>query len=99
MDREKKLSTETIKTRWKLQWGSNRFRLLGIIFAKDLNKVNEINNKNKIELLKSKIHNSQRRHLTPLGKITVIKSLIIPCLNHLFLALPNPSKKNNERYK
>ena len=57
MDREKKYSTETIKTRWKLQWGSNRFKLLGIIFDTDLNKVNEINYKNKIELLKSKIHN------------------------------------------
>ena len=73
MDREKKDSTETIKTRWKLQWGSYRFKLLGIIFDTDLNKVNEINYKTKIELLKSKIHNWQRRHLTPLGKLTVIK--------------------------
>ena len=92
MDREK-YSTVTIKTRWKLQWGSNRFKLLGIIFGTDLNKINEINYKSKIEVLKSKLHNWQRRHLTPLGKITVIKSLLIPCLNHLFLALPNPSEK------
>ena len=35
----------------------------------------------------------ERRHLTPLGKITVIKSLLIPCLNHLLLALLNPSEK------
>ena len=51
---KKKYSTETIKTRWKIQWGSNRFKLLGIIFDTDLNKVNEINYKNKIELLKIK---------------------------------------------
>ena len=99
MDREKKYSTKKIKTRWKLQWGSNRFKLLGIIFDTGLNKVNEINYKNKIELLKSTIHNWQRRHLTPLGKITVIKSLSISFLNHLFLALPNPIEKNNERNK
>jgi hypothetical protein len=26
-----------------------------------------------------------------LGKITLVKSLILPVLNHLFIALPNPS--------
>ena len=29
--------------------------------------------------------------LTPIGKITVVKSLILPVLNHLFIALPNSS--------
>ena len=32
-----------------------------------------------------------KRNLTPTGKITVVKSLILPVLNHLFIALPNPS--------
>jgi hypothetical protein len=32
-----------------------------------------------------------KRNLTPIGKITVVKSLILPVLNHLFIALPNPS--------
>ena len=31
--------------------------------------------------------------LTPLGKITIIKSLALSKINHLILALPNPSKK------
>ena len=78
MAREKKYSTETIKTRWKLQWDSNTFKLLGIIFDTDLNKLNEINYKNKIELLKNKLHNWQRRHLTPLGKITLNSMLTSP---------------------
>ena len=33
-----------------------------------------------------------RRDLTPIGKITVIKSLALPKLIHLFSALPNPPK-------
>ena len=34
----------------------------------------------------------RRRNLTPLGKITVIKSLLISKLVHLLTALPNPSQ-------
>ena len=32
------------------------------------------------------------RYLTPLGKITVIKTLLLPILNHLFISIPNPSE-------
>lgn len=48
----------------------------------------------KFKTLKSKILAWQRRHLTPIGKITVIKTLLIPSLNHLFLSLPNPTDKD-----
>ena len=34
-----------------------------------------------------------RRYLTPLGKITVIKTLLLPKLNHLFISIPNPSEQ------
>ena len=33
----------------------------------------------------------KRRYLTPLGKITVIKTLLVPTLNHLFISIPNPN--------
>ena len=32
-----------------------------------------------------------RRELTPLGRITVVKSLLLPLLTHLFIYLPNPA--------
>ena len=34
----------------------------------------------------------ERRNLTPIGRITVIKSLAVSKLVHLFIALPNPPK-------
>lgn len=34
-----------------------------------------------------------RRDLSPFGKITILKSLILPSLNHLFTALPNPKRE------
>ena len=33
------------------------------------------------------------RSLTPFGRLTVIKTLPIPKINHLILALPNPSEE------
>ena len=36
---------------------------------------------------------SKRRILTPIGRTTVVKTIIIPKVNHLFISLPNPRKE------
>ena len=89
----KKYSQDSIKTKWKLKWEVNRFKQLGIQFDTDLSKMIEINYKDKLDKIKIKIKNWQSRQLTPIGKITVIKTLLIPMLNHLFISLPNPPVK------
>ena len=53
----KKYSTEAIKTRWKLSWGATQFRLLGITFDVDLDKIIGINYKDKIAQIKNSIKN------------------------------------------
>ena len=40
--------------------------------------------------IKENIKSWNKRYLTPLGKITVIKTFLISQLNHICLALPNP---------
>ena len=52
----------------------------------------KINFKEKIQKIRSLIKLWNRRYLTPLGKITVIKTLLLPILNHLFISIPNPSE-------
>ena len=89
----KKYSSDSIKTKWKLSWGSEQFKLLGITFDVDLNKIQDINYKDKILKITNSIKAWKRRCLTPLGKITVIKTLLLPILNNLFLSLPNPSEQ------
>lgn len=44
---------------------------------------------------KKEINQWNKRHTTPIGRITLIKSLIISQMNHLFvsLSLPSPSSK------
>ena len=86
-----KCSTESIKTRWKLSWGKIDFKLLGIIFHVNLDQMQRINYTDKIQKISSLIKLWKRRYLTPLGKITVIKTLLLPLLNHLFISIPNPN--------
>lgn len=38
-----KYSTRSIKTKWKLNWGTTSFKLLGLIFHIDLDKMTELN--------------------------------------------------------
>ena len=74
----------------KLQWNPEKFTVLGIKFSTDLRKINELNYKNKLEEIKRLINQWSKRILTPLGKITVAKSLLVSRLTYLFMALPDP---------
>ena len=43
-----------------------------------------------IASIKKIIYTWSQRHLTPIGKITIIKTLALSKLSHLFLCLPSP---------
>ena len=53
----------------------------------------QINFKKKVQKIRYLIKLWYRRYLTPLGKITVIKTLLLPMLNHLFILIPNPDEQ------
>jgi len=58
----------------------------------DVHKNSTLNYDKNLVKIKDILKNwSTRRNLTPIGKITVIKTLLVSQLNHLFIALPNPS--------
>ena len=59
----------------------------------DLDRIQRINYTEKIHKIKNLIILWKRRNLTPLGKITVIKTLLLPILNHLFISIPNPREE------
>jgi len=85
-----KYSTRSIKTKYKLTWGASTFKVLGIVFDVNLENMVMINFENKIESIKRSISHWNRRNMTPLGKITIVKSLLLPLLTHLFVSLPIP---------
>ena len=68
--------------------------MLGITFPKDLKDILQLDYKRKIEEMKKLFLNWSKRILTTVGKIVVIKRLALSKINHLILALPNPTEKN-----
>ena len=75
-----------------LVWGVTTFNLLGIIFSTKLDDMIELNYKPAMQHLQKLLKSWNHRHMTPIGKITVIKTLALSKLNHLFLSLPSPGK-------
>ena len=57
--------------------GVTKFKLLGIHFDVNLDKIEKMNYEIKIKSVKNLISLWKRRYLTPLGKVTVIKSLLL----------------------
>ena len=53
----------------------------------------KINFKDKIEQIDKELKVWSKRKLTPFGRITVLKTIVISKLNHLFIALPNPTEE------
>ena len=73
-----------------LHWVNGLFKILGIIFSRDLDDMVDLNYKIAYDSIKKILCSWSNRSLTPLGRITVIKSLAMSKLNYYCLTLPNP---------
>ena len=89
---KKRHSKDKLNVGKDLIWGASDFTLLGIKFSVDLSNMIELNYLPAINNLEKLLNLWSHRYLTPIGKITVIKSLALSKLNHLFLSLPSPGK-------
>ena len=88
---KKRHSKDKLEINKNLSWGNTMFRFLGIEFSVDLCNMMDQNFKPLIIKTENILKSWRKHYLTPLGKITILKTLIIPMFNHLFLSLPNPS--------
>ena len=73
-----------------LKWVA-KFTLLGIEFDSSLEEM-KTNFSEKIEKMEKVFSNWSYRHLSPFGKVTVIKSLGLSKLSHIALVMPTPTK-------
>ena len=71
-------------------WDPGIFKVLGVTFSTVTKQMNEINYDTKLVEIKNILNAWKRRQLTPLGKITVIKTLAMSKITHLFINLPDP---------
>jgi hypothetical protein len=67
------------------------FSASGVDFSTNLEIMPELNYTKVMESVKGLIQHWSKRNLTVFGRITVVKSLLIPKFNHLVLSIPNPS--------
>ena len=87
----KKFSKEVFHhVKWKLTWGETLFNLLGVQFSVNLEEIIVNNFEQKILEMKKLTKHWLSRKLTVLGRITVVKTLIISKITHLLISLPNP---------
>ena len=88
---KKKHSMDKFEISYKLDWGTTEFKLLGINFSVDLRDIRGNNYTPVLKTITKTLSNWQRRNLTPIGKIAVIKTFVISALTHMFSAIPSPS--------
>ena len=95
----KKYSKEKIKVAAKLEWGTTTFTLLGITFSLNLDDMPSLNYSHAAEKVQKILNSWKGRILTPLGKITVIKTFVLSQFIHLFTSLPSPTKEFIKKYE
>ena len=89
----------------KINWNFNgTFDFLGVIFDTDLDEMISHNYNKSLQAMTKMISNWKKRNLTVLGRVVVIKSLVLPKLSYVAQMLPNPDKEfikevNNMFYK
>ena len=63
---------------YNITWSQEPFSFLGITFSVDLKDMIELNYRNKVDSIRKLISNWQRRSMSTIGRITVVKSLLLP---------------------
>ena len=80
---------------WQGKFGFNwskKFEILGIHYNMDkFNDITDLNVQRKLGEIEQLIRIWSTCNLTPYGKVTIIKSLLISKITHMLLSLPSPS--------
>ena len=73
-----------------MAWNPTMFKILGIWFTQDLKECASINYKFILDEVKKLFKIWSLRTITPLGRVAILKSLILSKLSHLWILLPDP---------
>ena len=84
----KKFSRDKLSVSVKLHWGETEFTLLGITFSVTLKNMPQINYDKALLKAQNILNSWKRRKMSPLGKVTVVKTFIMTQFNHLFASIP-----------
>ena len=73
-----------------LKWAKSSVSILGIFFSDSMSEICKINYGIKLQHIKKIVYAWEHRKLTLMGKIVIVKSLILSQLIYLLSVLPNP---------
>ena len=76
-----------------MTWNPDKFKLLGIWFTNKIESMTELNMKDKFNEIKKLFNIWIKRSSTPIGRVVILKSLILSKLIYLWIMLPNPPDK------
>ena len=83
-------STKILCKEFNIDWEQKPLKILGVIFSPLVFDIWEYNLDDVMKKVKNMINIWSKRKLTLIGRVTVIKSLMLSKFAYLLLALPNP---------
>jgi hypothetical protein len=75
-----------------IQWTVEPLTVHGITYTADLKDLGHLNFDRCLQKIQKEITAWSKRNISPLGKISVIKSLLLPKFTHMFTVIPKPDK-------
>ena len=79
-----------LDTVFNFKW-TKKLKVLGVVFSNDEHEAYEENFENKLIQMQVIANSWKRRNITIRGRITLVKSLLLPKLTHILVSLPRPS--------
>lgn len=76
-----------------LQWTSEPFTVLGVTYTANLENMEHLNFNEKFNLVQKEKTQWSKRNISPIGRITVVKSLFLSKFTRLFTVLPKPNSQ------
>ena len=73
-----------------MEWNPPKFKILGIWFTNDLKDCHVVNFHHKFSEIRALYKVWLKRQITPLGRVAVLKSLILSKIINFWILLPNP---------
>ena len=73
-----------------INWNPNKFKILGIWFTVNIQECEKINCQNKLEEVRTLLNIWMKRSITPVGRVAILRSLLLSKLVHLWMLLPDP---------
>ena len=75
-----------------LEWNPEKFNILGVEFTIGLDNISDRNIEPELIEMQREINQWSKRDLTPFGRVTVIKTIVLSKIIHILTTLPTPSK-------